>query len=84
MGPYLSLSWGTEKLRTRLKLEKFASWEGTFTFTGELKLTTDLMDTRSSSSSVSSSAWDWEGLRTHNITGDFALFWNYNITNFSE
>ena len=57
-GPDLSLSWGTEKLRTRLKLEKFASWEGTFTFTGELKLTTDLTETRSSSSSVSSSAWD--------------------------
>ena len=69
VGPDLSLSWGTEKLRTRLKLEKFASWEGTFTFNGELKLTTDLTDTLSSSSSESSSAWDWDGLRTHNING---------------
>ena len=52
------------------------------TFTGELKLTTDLMDTRSSSSSVSSSAWDWDGLRTHNITGEGTLLCSgimYNI-----
>ena len=40
-------------------MEKFASCVGAFTFTGELKLTADLTDTRSSSSS--SSAWDWEG-----------------------